>query len=145
LNNPVWLLTGRGSFYHSVKRTTDLKRIKPILTAACAIIILFVAVSLLDVVISVLYARFYSSIAFIVTFGVGGIFGAVFAYHYGMEMAVAKDEKDRWSLIILLIAAGLLSFFWLAQMEAGEYAAAFKAYGATLAMGSLLFTYGKID
>lgn len=122
-----------------------MERIKPLITGICAIIIVFVAISIFDVVIAVLYARFYSSATFVVTFGVGGIFAAVFAYQYGIEMATAKDETDRWSLIILLIAAGLLFFLLLAKIEGGEYEAAFKAYGATLALGSLLFVKGKIE
>lgn len=134
-----------GSFYLSVNTVNRLKRIKPLLSAICAIIIVFVAVSLFDAVIAVLYARFYSVAAFVVTFGVGGIFAAVFAYQYGIEMATAKDEADRWSIITLLIAAGLLSFLFLAKIEGGEYEAAFKAYGATMALGSLLFVKGKVE
>ncbi len=122
-----------------------MKRIKPLITAVSAIIIVFVAVSLFDILISVFYARFYSPAAFVVTFGVGGIFAAVLAYQYGINMAVQKDETARWSLIVLLIAAGLLFFFFLAKLEGGEYEAAFKAYGATLALGSLLFAKGKVD
>lgn len=122
-----------------------MKRIKPLLTAVGAIIIVFVAVSLFDILIAVLYARFYSPAAFVVTFGVGGIFAAVLSYQYGIDSATEKDETARWSLIILLIVIGLLFFFFLAKVEGGEYEAAFKAYGATLALGSLLFAKGKVE
>lgn len=122
-----------------------MKRIKPLLTAVGAIIIVFVAVSLFDILIAVLYARFYSPAAFVVTFGVGGIFAAVLSYQYGIDKATEKNETARWTLITLLIVTGLVFFFFLAKLEGGEYEAAFKAYGATLALGSLLFVKGKVD
>jgi hypothetical protein len=38
---------------------------------------------------------------------------------------------------------GLLFFFLLAKMEGGEYEPAFKAFGAMMALSSLLFVKGK--
>ena len=104
----------------------------------------FVAVSLLDIVIAVFYARFYSNAAFIVTFGVGGIFGAVLGYMNGISFAAKTDNKTRWILIGFVILAGLCFFTLLARLEGGEYEAAFKGYGATLALGSLLFVKENI-
>lgn len=110
-----------------------------ILTALCAIIIVFVSVSILDVVIGLLYTRFYTGLAFIVTFGVGDIFASVFSFEYGMNSFSKKNKNDRWSLILLQILTGLASFFLLARLEGGKYEAAFKSFGAALALGSLLF------
>ncbi len=128
-----------------------LKLVRSLLATTAAIIIVFVAVSLLDIVISVLYLRFYNSAAFIVTFGVGGIFAAVLGYMYGIEQATEKNvrkdsfgEMVRWTIILFLIACGLLFFFVLAKIEGGEYEPAFKAYGITMALGSLLFINNKI-
>ena len=89
--------------------------------------------------------RFYSTAAFVVMFGVGGVFAACFGYFTGMEHARQKNEMARWSLIITLITLGLLFFFLLAKLEGGEYEIAFKAFGATMALGSLLFIQGKPD
>lgn len=118
--------------------------LKSILVCAVAIILVFVAVSFLDIVIAVMYARFYSNAAFIVTFGVGGIFAAVLGYMNGIEKAERKDGTSRWILVIFMILTGILFFTFLARIEGGEYEAAFKAYGITLAVGSLLFAREKI-
>ncbi len=120
-----------------------MKSLRSILAATACIIIVFVAVSLLDIIISVLYSRFYSSLAFIVTFGIGGIFAAVLSYMYGVQEDVESNSLLRWILVSFLIVCGLIIFFLLAKLEGGEYEPAFKAYGATLALGSLLFAFGK--
>lgn len=119
--------------------------LKPLLACICIIIIVFVAVSLLDILIAVFFARFYTNAAFIITFGVGGVFAATLAYTGGMDFFSIKDEWARWFLIIMLIITGFIFFFPLAKLEGGEYEAAFKAYGATLALGSLLFVKGTVD
>lgn len=119
------------------------KVLKTYLIVTCIIIIVFVGISLLDVFISVIYARFYTTAALVTTFGVGGIFAAVFGFQYGAEANTAKDEKTRWSLILFMLVAGLLFFFLLASMEGGEYEAAFKGFGITLSLGGFLFSRGK--
>ena len=101
--------------------------------------------SLFDIVLAVLYPRFYSVAAFIVTFGVGGIFAGLLGYMNGIAAAVNKNEKARWSLIILVAAMGLFFFFVLATLEGGEYEAAFKAYGISMAASVFIFAKGKID
>ena len=103
---------------------------------------MFIAFSLLDTLIAFLNIRFYSQAAFVVTFGVGGVFAACFGYFMGMERAPVKNNEARVALIITLILIGLMFFFLLARLEGGEYAIAFKAFGATLALGSLLFIKG---
>lgn len=118
---------------------------RSLLTCIVVILLTFVIVSLFDIVLAVLYARFYSNAAFIVTFGVGGVFAAVLGYMYGIEQANVKNELARWGLIILIIVTGFLFFFPLAKLEGGEYEAAFKAFGATLALTALLFTKGKVE
>jgi hypothetical protein len=109
------------------------------------ICLLFVSVSLLDIVIAFFYARFYSNAAFIVTFGVGGILAASFGYVVGINYSVKKNEAARWTLIATMIFSGLILFFLLSRLEGGEYEAPFKAFGATLALGSLLFVKGKVE
>jgi hypothetical protein len=111
----------------------------PILICAATIIVVFIAVSLLDIVISVMYARFYSNAAFVVTFGVGGIFAAVLGYMNGNARAPEKNGITRWLLIAFLFLTGICFFFYLAKLEGGEYEAAFKGFGATLSLASLLF------
>jgi hypothetical protein len=143
LKSPVPFPARRDYFYHHIP--IMLKLVRSLLATTAAIIIVFVAVSLLDIVISVLYLRFYSSAAFIVTFGVGGIFAAVLGYMYGIEQAGEKDEAIRRTIIIYIILLGLLFFFLLAKIEGGEYEPAFKAYGITMALGSLLFIKNKME
>lgn len=115
------------------------------LPACIGIILLqFIAASLLDIVLDALYLRFYSTAAFIVIFGVAGIFAAVLCYSKAVGMATVKNEFTRWSVIILMIITGLFFFFLLAPLEGGEYEAAFKSYGVTLALSSLLFIKGNM-
>ncbi len=116
-----------------------------LLTCLGVILLTFVIVSLLDIVIAVFYARFYSVAAFIVTFGVGGVFAAVLGYMYAIPLAPVKNEMARWSLILLMMVTGVLFFFLLAKLEGGEYEAAFKAFGATLALSSFLFVKEKVE
>ena len=104
---------------------------------------MFIAFSLLDIVIASINLRFYTELAFVVTFGVGGVFAAFYGYFMGMEQAEEKHENARAVLILTLIGLGLIFFFVLSQLEGGEYEIAFKAFGATMALGSLLFVSGK--
>jgi hypothetical protein len=122
-----------------------LKYLKSLLICATAIFIVLIAVSLFDVLLVFFYPRFYSAAVFIVLFGVGGIFAAAFGYMYGIEYAAEKNEPARWSLIAFIVITGLLFFFILSKIEGGEYEPAFKGFGATLSLGSLLFVRGKVD
>lgn len=116
------------------------------LSACLAVIVVgFIAISIFDIIMAVLYARFYSTAAFITIFGVGGIFAGLMAYTYGIGAAKEKNETARWSIISLIILTGLLFFFFLARIEGGEYEAAFKSYGITSALSSLLMSKGKVD
>jgi Na+-transporting NADH:ubiquinone oxidoreductase subunit NqrB len=102
-------------------------------------------VSILDIIIAVLNARFYSNAAFITIFGVGGVFATVFAYMMGIEKANPKNETARWTLISFIILLGILFFFPLAKIEGGEYKAAFKSYGLMITLTTFFFMQGKID
>jgi len=116
-----------------------MKTVKLLVACICAVIIVWVVTSLLDVVIAILYNRFYSSTAFIVSFSVGGIFAAVFGYQYGIRQVAKENNRYKWILVITLLLLGCFFFFFLARLEGGEYEGAFKAFGATLALGSFLF------
>jgi hypothetical protein len=118
---------------------------RALLTCLVLIVVLFIIVSLFEIVLAVLYSLFYSPSAFIVTFGVGGVFASTIGYTYAISLAPVKNEFARWSLFTLLKITGLLFFFPLAKIEGGEYEAAFKAYGATMAISSLPFAKRKID
>lgn len=115
-----------------------------LLVCACTIILTFVAASVLDIVIAVISARFYTSLTFIVLFGVAGIFAAALGYMTSISYVRQKNETARWTLILFILGSGLLFFFWLSRIEGGEYEAAFKSYGATMALASLLFSRGKV-
>jgi membrane-bound acyltransferase YfiQ involved in biofilm formation len=116
-----------------------------VLTGAAIILLMFVIVSILDIIIAVLNARFYSNAVFITIFGVGGVFATVFAYMMGIEKANHKSETARWALISVIILLGVLFFFPLAKIEGGEYKAAFKSYGLMIALTTFVFMRGKID
>lgn len=109
------------------------------------IVFMFVVTSLFDIVIAVFYSRFYTTAAFVVTFGVGGVFASFFSYSKTVEYAAVKNEFTRWSAIILIWVTAALFIFPLSVLEGGEYRAAFIAYGVTLALTTLLFIKGKIE
>jgi hypothetical protein len=116
-----------------------------LLSCTGVILLTFVIVSLFDVVLAVLYARFYSNASFVVTFGADGIFAGVTGYMNSIVQAPVKNEQARWGLIILIILFGLLFVLLLAKLEGGKYEAAFKVFGFTPAASSLLFVKGKPD
>ena len=107
------------------------------------ILIVFVATSLLDVVLAVIHSRFYSMGALIAIFGVGGVFAGVFCYTGAIDFSPDKTQFSRRSVLILMVASGLAFFFLLATFESDEYAIAFKSFGVTLALSSLLFLKEK--
>jgi len=109
------------------------------------IILLFIATSLFDIVLSVFYARFYTTAAFVVTFGVGGVFGTVCCYMQAIKFAPVKNEFTRWTVIIVIWVASALFIFPLSVLEGGEYQAAFIAYGIAMALSTLLFIKGRIE
>ncbi len=113
---------------------------------ACAgiIVFMFILTSLLDVVLAVFSQRFYSTAAFIVMFGVGGVFAAMFSYTKAVDFAGLKNEFTRWSSIILIWIMALLFIFLFSVLEGGEYAAAFISFGITLALTTLLFMKGEV-
>ena len=120
-------------------------RLLSLLCGLGIIILLFVVTSLFDILIAVFYSRFYTTAAFVVTFGVGGIFASVFSYSIAVGFAMVKNEITRWSVIILIWVTAALFIYPLSVLEGGEYKAAFIAYGVTLALTTLLFIKGKIE
>jgi len=120
-------------------------RWKYLLAAVVVILVAFVVTSIFDVLAAVVNLRFYSTAAFITIFGVGGIFAGLICYVTSIGLAPEKNESARWSIIAVMIGSGLLFFFPLATVEGGEYEAAFKSFGVTLALSSLLFMKGKIN
>lgn len=99
----------------------------------------FVAASLLDIFISVLKSRFYTEVAFVVTFVVVGIITASVAYINLSEIQAYKSAATHDTILATLIISGLVFFFPLAKIEGGEYEVAFKGYGAAIAATSFLF------
>jgi hypothetical protein len=125
-----------------------MRKFLPLWTALMAIaiiLLMFVIVSILDIILAVLNTRFYSTAAFVVIFGMGGVFACVFAYMKAIEMAKQKNELSRWCIISTIILTGILFFFLLAKIEGGEYKAAFKAYGLMVTLTTIIFMRGKID
>lgn len=120
-------------------------RLVSLLIALGTIIMIFTLTSLFDLLIAVIYSRFYSTAAFIVTFGVGGVFACIFSYSWAVGYALVKNELTRWSVIILIWVTAALFIYPLSVLEGGEYKAAFISYGVTLALTTLLFIKGKIE
>jgi hypothetical protein len=122
-----------------------IKQWKYLLACVNIIVAMFLAVSFIFVLFSVLNSHFYSSGSLIITFGAGGIFTAVFSYYDSMNHAQERTEFTRWSVIITKILASLIFFFFLSPIEHCEYESAFKSFGTTLAFSSFLFVRGKME
>lgn len=115
------------------------KPLLPIFTAVLVIVIMLIVTSIVDILVSAIFFRFYSNLAFITIFGVGGIFAGVFSCGYAIDKDPEKIERSRRMIIITNVIAGLLFFSLISEIEGGEYAVPFKAYGATLAIAGWFF------
>lgn len=118
--------------------------IKSIFICLAVIVIGFVAVSIFDIVVAVMNLRFYSTLAFITLFGVGGVFAAFLANSSALN-GTKKTTADRWVVLITIIVTSAIFFFPLAAIEGGEYEAAFKAYGLTMALTCIVIWKTKMD
>lgn len=116
-----------------------MNRFKAFSTSLSAIIVVFVFVSIIDLIIAMINVRYYTSIPFIVTYGISGMFAAVFGFYYGKQMMPSVNKNETWYLIGFQVITGLSCFFIFGKLEGGDYEAAFKSFGAALALGSLLF------
>ncbi|MBL0232822.1 MAG: hypothetical protein IPQ08_04060 [Chitinophagaceae bacterium] len=119
---------------------TTLKAIAYVIGIA---LLLFVIASVFDIFIAVWKGRFYTSVTFIVLFGVAGVFASVFGYIKGIELFQVKDEKARWTLLLTEIGVGAIFWFLLSPLEGGDYAPVMKSFGLMLGMTSFIFLYGK--
>lgn len=117
----------------------------PVFTSLAVILAGFIAISIFDIIIAVIYSRFYTNAAFITIFGVGGIFAGMMSYSSGLEMSKDKNPASRIKVTGLIVVTGLIFYFFLARIEGGEYEAAFKSYGVTTALSSLFMARWKID
>ena len=135
---------GALNFSQKSQNMNILKRWYYLPACAAIIFIIFVITSLADVVLAVLHQRFYSTAAFIVIFGVGGVFAAFFSYTKAVDFAGIKNEFTRWSSIVLIWIIALLFIFLFSVLEGGEYEVAFISYGITLALTTLLFMKGEV-
>jgi len=107
-----------------------IRQWKSILVSIIVIAVMFFLVSVFDILLAVLSMRFYSTVAFIVLFGVGGIFAALFSYSYGIGIASQKDKWTRWSVLGSIVSTGLLFFFFLAPWRVGNTSLLLKHLGS---------------
>jgi len=119
-----------------------LQQWRSLLAAIVIIVLLFIAASILDIILSSVFARFYTIGVFIAAFGVAGIFAALLAFSYGMKLSPEKNEWARWALIITNIVIAVV--FFLAVPRGDEFEPAFKSFGVTLALTSLFFVKSKL-
>jgi hypothetical protein len=122
-----------------------IKQWRYLLACINIIIAIFLVVSFIFVLFSVLNTRFYSPASLIITFGAGGVLAAVFSYYDSLNRAPAKNELTRWSIIITMVLAALLIIFFLSPIQGREYESAFTSFGSTLGFSSLLFMRGKME
>jgi hypothetical protein len=119
---------------------TTLKAIAYVIGIA---LLIFIIASFFDIFIAVWKGRFYTSVTFIVLFGVAGVFASVLGYIKGIEMFQVKDEKARWTLLLTEIGLGAIFWFLLSPIEGGEYAPVMRSFGLMLGLTSFVFLYGK--
>jgi len=114
-----------------------VKNFKAILSCLAIIFGFLIATSVVDIILVVIYPRFYSNALFIVLFSVGGIFAGLVGYMTGMDFVPVKNKTARLGMVSMIVIMGLLFFFLIARIEGGEYKVAFQAYGVTLILSAL--------
>lgn len=112
--------------------------LKAILFTLLLVVIVFIAASLLDIALVVIYSRFYTTATFVVLFGVGGIFANIIAYSGGMQYG-PENKKLRAAVIATMAICGCIFCYPLSFIEGGEYAAAFMSFGVTLTLTCILY------
>lgn len=105
----------------------------------CLVMLGFLGASLLDIGISVIYSRFYTSWAFLACYVVAGIITGSLGYVMGMDWAPPHSGFAHRAVHITLIGGGLLFLLLFAKLEGGGYEAAFRCYGSGVIGGALLF------
>ncbi|MEO8404439.1 MAG: hypothetical protein ABI480_07590 [Chitinophagaceae bacterium] len=115
------------------------QKISMIMKSIAMIFAIFIAASVFDIVLSVVGIFVYSNAAFIVVFGVAGIFAGLIGYMSAMEKVPKHDRTASIGIIVMQVIIGLLFFSLIASIEGGEYKIPFKAFGLMLSLSSLVF------
>lgn len=118
---------------------------KSFLTVITVVIIMLVAVSIFDILLAVVYSRFYTSALFAITFAVAGIFAGFFSYAYGTKLHKENAGKARWPVTAMIVLTGIIFCFLIAPLEGGEYEVPFITFGIALIAGALFVNWLKID
>lgn len=105
----------------------------------------FVAVSLFDLVMSVMNPRKYSKLFFVVVFGIGGAFAGFQAYATGYKSLKEKSKRPHPYTFLLILATSGIFFFLLALLEGGEYGTAFRSYSVMSSLAGALCLHLKVD
>ncbi|MBS1760729.1 MAG: hypothetical protein JST23_11460 [Bacteroidetes bacterium] len=116
-----------------------LRAFKPYIITACIINIVFVLISVIDIVVAKALTKNYTLWYLLVIYSIGGVFASIWSFLLGMKFCSRKSSLTKWGLISFLITAGIISAYWLSNIEEGAYKAAFRGYGISLILGSLLF------
>ena len=120
-----------------------MKYILKFLLQFAIVFMVLIAAGIFDIILSIIGEIFrgYSYAAFIVIFGVAGIFAAVFTL--SPPELLRKETVPQWVVLVFNLIIGLLYIFPFARLEAGQYAPAFRALGIMLLAASV-FSFGLI-
>lgn len=121
-----------------------LRAFKPYLAAFCIIAIVFVTVSILDIIVALIFPFFNNLWQILFFFSIGGVFAAVVGFIYAIKFYTGKSTFTKWGLLCFLVTLGILSIFWLTKIDHGAFEAAFRAFGICLILGSLFFLFDNI-
>ena len=122
-----------------------IHHVKSLLTVITVVVVMLVVVSVFDIILAVVYSRFYTSALFAITFAVAGIFAGFFSFAYGTKLYKENAGKARWPVTAMIVLTGLILCFLIAPLEGGEYKVPFITFGIALIAGSLFVNWLKID
>lgn len=124
--------------------------LKTLLISFCVTVICFVIVSGLVAGITVFFPKFLRFWPLAFTYSIGGIIAAALSLEYSFTISSGKSESIKYLVIIFQVLAGVICFFFVSTLIANKWfemrglEIVFRAFGAALAMGSLLFIGKKI-
>ncbi len=100
---------------------------------------MLVVASILDIILATIgeFTGTYSNVAFVVIFGVAGIFAAVFTLSPPEKFN--KNPVPLWVMLVYNLIIGALYYFLISLLEGGEYELPFRSLAVMLVAGSLFF------
>lgn len=110
-------------------------------------LLMVIAASLLDILLSVLVPRFYSRVFMITSFIVPGFFSGIFSYDAAMDkIENSRRQKSARPVILLIIICGALLYYPVAPLVGGkEYNWPIKSFAIAQALSAVILWKSRLQ